>query len=170
MSPFRTKNTFCSYCGNKFTAKSSFPRTCENCGNITYINPIPVSILIQPVKNRGILLIRRGLEPGKGRLALPGGFVDFGESWQEAGARELSEEAGISVSSSGISEFRIISSEEGRLVLIFGIGREILESEMPVFVPSEESTERVIVNSPEELAFPLHTKVLKEYFDSHDKI
>jgi len=33
----------------------------------------------------GLLFVRRGIEPRKGKLALPGGFINLGETWQEAG-------------------------------------------------------------------------------------
>lgn len=43
-----------------------------------------------------ILLITRAMQPSRGRLALPGGFVDYNEDPEDAAIRELEEECGIS--------------------------------------------------------------------------
>ena len=42
-----------------------------------------------------VLLIRRGRSPWKGKLAFPGGFVDYGEDPEIAALRELLEETGV---------------------------------------------------------------------------
>lgn len=71
--------------------------TCPTCGTKvqSYRNPIPTVDIIIEIKNR-IVLIERRSEP-KG-WALPGGFVDYGESLEAAAIREALEETSIRIS------------------------------------------------------------------------
>ncbi len=70
---------------------------CLDCGFVHYINPRPVAGVI-PVREDGhILLVRRAIEPQLGSWVFPGGFMDVGESAEEAGARETREEACLEV-------------------------------------------------------------------------
>src|SRR5688572_992089 len=95
------RNSHCSYCGQPYTAEQSWPRQCAGCNNISYLNPTPVAVVLLPVDG-GLLTIRRSIEPKKGMLALPGGFINYGESWQQGGARELYEETGIQIDAAEI--------------------------------------------------------------------
>ena len=96
----RRKNDHCSYCGAPFVADQAWPRACAGCANVSYLNPSPVSVLLLPV-DEGLLCVRRDIEPGRGQLALPGGFMEVDETWQEAAVRELEEEAGIVIGAGG---------------------------------------------------------------------
>ncbi len=61
-----------------------------------YKNPIPtVDALIE--KNGKILLIRRKIEPFKGKLALPGGHIEYGETVENAIKREVKEETNLKI-------------------------------------------------------------------------
>lgn len=156
----------CSYCGHAFDPAQTFPRTCQACQQITYINPIPVAVVLLPVDD-GLLILQRGIPPQIGKWALPGGFMDFGETWPQACVRELYEETGISISSETISLFEVHSPPDGKLVLIFGLAPAMKMAELPEFVPNDEVLAWTILKEFEPLAFPLHTLVAKTFFEKY---
>lgn len=159
------RNSHCSFCGSAFPEGAGWPRTCASCGNTSYINPIPVAVVLQPIDDAGLLVIRRGIPPAIGALALPGGFVDFAESWQEAGARELLEETGLTIDPATIKVFDVHSASSGP-VLIFGVAPSLPASALPAFEPTNETTERVVITEAQDLAFPLHTLACEAWFAS----
>lgn len=160
------KNTYCSFCGTQFSSEQSYPRHCNNCQNVTYINPLPVAVVLISVGD-SILLIRRNIEPKKGKLALPGGFLEVNESWQQGAAREVWEEIGLKISPDEISLFDVQSTPEGN-VLIFGLWKGESKILNMNFAESAEVSEIQWVRAGEEteFAFPLHEKVVKHFWES----
>jgi ADP-ribose pyrophosphatase YjhB (NUDIX family) len=156
------RNSHCSFCGTPFGDRQAWPRTCATCGNTSYLNPVPVAVLLLPVDD-GLLTIRRGVEPRAGELALPGGFIDHGESWQAAAVRELREEAGIVVDATAVELFDVQSAPDGT-VLIFALAPPLASAALPAFTTTNETTERLVVDQPLDLAFPLHTNAVRTYF------
>lgn len=70
---------------------------CKVCRFVHYLNPRPVAGTI-PVRDDGhVLLVRRAIEPRTGAWVFPGGFMDVGESAEDAAVRETLEEANLAV-------------------------------------------------------------------------
>lgn len=155
------KNSYCSYCGTVFAEAASWPRRCRACGNTTYLNPLPVVVVLVPVAG-GVVTIRRNTEPQKGWLTLPGGYLDLGETWQEGGRRELLEETGIDL---GEGEIRLYDVQNGLddTVVIFGLAERQEASVLKPF-RSAETQEVVLIEAPRELGFAMHTAVVARYF------
>jgi len=83
---------YCTYCGEALSGP--FPRKCMQ-HHITYASPVTVGVALQPVQcedRTGLLVVQRGINPGKGHFALPGGFADQRETANTTALRELFEE------------------------------------------------------------------------------
>ena len=99
-TPSRTADTFrhCSACGTPGLAREGNRMQCGACGWTFFVNVAAAAAVLLTTGTGAdlrVLLVRRALEPGRGRLGIPGGFVDAGESAQEAACREAREELGL---------------------------------------------------------------------------
>lgn len=93
----KRKRKYCHYCGKPVKQKSekgTLREYCVACGVYFYENPLPVVSTIL-VRDREVLLVKRGNAPYRGKWCLPSGFVETGESIAEAAVRELEEETGV---------------------------------------------------------------------------
>jgi len=72
-------------------------KKCPCCGEDLdwYKNPFPTVDIIIEIEGRGVVLVKRKNDPVG--WAIPGGFVDYGESLEEAAVREALEETGLNV-------------------------------------------------------------------------
>ncbi len=90
---------FCSHCGHAITCRipegdNRLRCVCDSCGAVHYENP---KVLVSVMANVGdrLLWVRRAEAPRAGYWFVPAGFMEQGESLQEAAAREFYEETGI---------------------------------------------------------------------------
>ncbi|VAW24988.1 hypothetical protein MNBD_BACTEROID01-2750 [hydrothermal vent metagenome] len=89
---------FCPKCGsNDFPPDSGRSFKCRNCGFHFFINSAAAVAALAFNAKGELLFTRRAITPNKGKLDLPGGFIDPGESAEEALKRELKEELGVNV-------------------------------------------------------------------------
>jgi ADP-ribose pyrophosphatase YjhB (NUDIX family) len=116
LNPALAEARFCPRCGQP--AEVAFPRSidCHHCGYAAYFNPKPVAAAIPIDDEDRVILLRRGFDPGQGRWTFPGGFVDLGESVEDAARRETDEELGIAIDLGRL--VGVYSRAEDRVVLI----------------------------------------------------
>jgi len=97
LNPALDDARFCPRCAQPATV--AYPRsiTCPHCGYGAYYNPKPVAAAIPQTADGHIILLRRAFAPGKGLWTFPGGFVDLGETVQQAAHRETREELDIAI-------------------------------------------------------------------------
>ena len=167
-------NSHCSYCGTAFDLESPWPRTCTACSETTWVNPLPVALVMMPIIGEdgrtGLLTVRRGIEPQLGEIGLPGGFIEEGESWQEAAVRELWEETGLRADVDEVELADVLSAPRF-VLLVFGRVKPRPIADLAGLTPERvhaqskgESLELVVVDRPQPLAFPLHTEMSNRFF------
>ena len=182
------RDSFCSCCGTRFQ-NAAWPRVCAACGETTWRNPTPVAVALLPVVlpadgpgsggsdpdgnggsdpdgngGRGVVVVRRSIDPGRGELGLPGGFMEVGESWQEAAVRELREETGIAAAAADVRLFEVHSGTDGGVLLVFGLLPERPAAELPPVIATDETSEWLVLTRPQRLVFPTHTAALASFF------
>ena len=90
---------FCPRCGVKYpSAQNHIYFHCNSCGYSLFFNTATAVACFVSRSNGQVLFIRRAKEPSKGKLAPPGGFVDFKETAEEALRREIQEEVNMRIS------------------------------------------------------------------------
>jgi ADP-ribose pyrophosphatase YjhB (NUDIX family) len=122
---------------------------------------LPVVVVLLPV-DAGLVVVRRNIEPQKGALTLPGGYLDRGETWQQGASRELLEETGIKVAA---EEIRLYDVQNGwdDTIVIFGLAERQPQAVVKPFAAAE-TQEVTVISAPMELGFPLHSEVVRRYF------
>ena len=129
-------------------------------------NPVPTVDIIIEIKRddgkEGIILIERKNPPYG--WALPGGFVDYGESLEQAAVREAKEETSLDIEL--IEQFHTYS-EPGRDPRLHTISTVFIAraSGKPI---AKDDAKNIGIFTEEEINFPLafdHSKIIKDYFE-----
>jgi ADP-ribose pyrophosphatase YjhB (NUDIX family) len=119
---------FCSRCGGELAfgpieGEERERLACPNCGFVCYVNPRLVVTTLPVTESGEVMLIRRGIAPGLGQWAQPGGFLEIDETVRDAAIRETLEETGLEVEPgaivglySGVPAAVVVVAFESRIV------------------------------------------------------
>lgn len=109
---------FCPFCATTLVEAFKFEQVrpcCPSCGFVQFPDP-KVAVIALVIHQGSILLVQRGVDPAKGRWALPGGYMDAGEMPANALQRELAEEVGLAVDVQDLIQIYPMNNGEGRRV------------------------------------------------------
>ncbi len=157
---------FGSNCGSAVVSRvpegDHLPRfVCTNCGTIHYENPKLVLGCVPEWEGR-ILLCRRAIEPRRGFWTVPAGFMENGETLQNAAARECQEEALATVSIGSL--LAVVSVTHAHQVHVMFRAKLL----RPEFAAGPESLEVDLYDEEQipwaDLAFPSGEFTLRRYF------
>ena len=155
--------SYCLICGTQLEARHQEDRerpTCPACGFIHYLDP-KVEVAVVLGDDRGVLLGRRCIDPGRGRWSFPAGYVNRGEVLEEAAAREVLEELGVSVRLTGLVG---VYSERGEPVVLVVYAGEIIAGYPEPDGREVSEVRRFAVDAlPDDLAFPHDRRVLADW-------
>lgn len=110
---------FCPRCATRLEARRTVDDrarpTCPACGFVHFRDPKVAVIAFVTALDAGgsehVLLTRRAVDPERGKWALPGGYMDAGETPQGALARELSEEVDLAIDVGALIELLAMPGE-----------------------------------------------------------
>lgn len=158
---------FCPKCGSKLTlarppGDDRERLICTECPFVFYIDP-KVAACTVPALDGKIVMVRRAIDPGYGRWVIPGGYIERGETVEEAAVRETLEESNVVVELGRL--LNVYSYRESFIVVIVYTakvvggelfpGRECLEARL--FSPDEIPWN--------EIAFRSTTDALREWVE-----
>ena len=147
------------------------PFECGACGLLYYFNPCAAVAGIVLNSAGEALLLRRAKDPAKGKLAVPGGFIDIAERAEDALCRETREEVGLELSDlkflcSQLNSYLYKELTYPVLDLFF-----VARARNPEAAQSLDGVESFIWMKPqsvnlEEIAFPSIRAALQEFMRS----
>ncbi len=156
---------FCPLCGGpleKRLLKAGEPErlVCRACGFVFYLDPKVAVIALVPLQG-GVVMVRRGIEPGYGRWVIPGGFVDLGEPVEEAVVRETLEETHLNIR---VNRLLNVYSYRGRQTVVLAYLTEYVSGELAAGDETLEARVFAPAEIPwDQIAFTSTRDALREY-------
>jgi len=158
----------CVNCGALLVPREIEGRMHEACPNDDFVlwhDPKVVTAVVVEAPG-GVLLGRRGIEPGRGLWCLPGGFVNDDEAPLNAAVRECWEEIGAAVEVTGLVGVYHIAKTDAPSMVGIGYRATLKHGETAQTGSEMLELEVFALDSLPPLAFPSHRQILGDYVTS----
>lgn len=146
MELINKQQSFFKYCPNcssqNVINQNNFKLHCSNCDFVLYHNIAAAVAIIFTYQDK-VLFTVRNVDPDKGKLDLPGGFIDPNETAEEAACREISEELGLTITPADLTY--ITTAPNNYLY------RNVPYRTMDIFYECELQSDEVNVNANDEI-------------------
>lgn len=160
---------YCSRCGSQHTTyRSNHSIFCEECSFQFFVNSVSAVAVIIKDEEDNILLTVRNQNPGKDMLDLPGGFVDIGETAEQAVRREIKEELGLNVQTMNyLGSYPNEYVYSGLTVHTLDLAFECTVAHYEKIMVADDVSDYVFVSKKEmdleKIAFNSIQKIIKDY-------
>ncbi len=160
--PLIAAYSHCPLCGSSAYLDGEPGRRCDDCGHREFNNPVAAAGAFIADADGRLLFIRRANDPAKGKLMIPGGFLDGGESLEEAVRREVREEVGLEVAeltylTSHTNQYLFDGFHRVTVDVVFAATVTATDLEAQVVLDPEEASGYALLQAdeidPAELAF-----------------
>ena len=131
---------YCPRCGTRLEAHERYGKlrpVCPGCDYTIFFDP-KVAVVAFITQDDEVLLVKRTLDPGKGKWALPAGFVDPEEDPRRAVERETLEETGLVVETDQLLELLHRPDADGIADIVIAYSAHVLGGELHASDDAEE--------------------------------
>jgi 8-oxo-dGTP diphosphatase len=138
---------YCPVCGHGLAEskeENHLRLICKQCGWVHYFNPLPSVAAFIYDENGRVLLVKRGVAPGRGKWALPTGFIEQDETTEDAVVRELEEETGIKGKVDGLIGVYVEKTKLYGSVILVGYKMQCLSGRLK---PGDDATQAKMFSS-----------------------
>ena len=152
---------YCQRCGGAMvdrTVERKTRRACAACGFIAFQDP-KVAAAVLVLLDGGLVLVKRGVEPAIGRWAFPSGYIDRGESVEDGAVREVKEETGLDVHTTGLVG---LYSETGSAVILAAYSAQVIGGTLAPGHDADEAGTFALDDLPP-LPFPHDDRILRDW-------
>jgi len=157
---------FCPECGGHLVEQ---PRdggrvrpVCERCGYVLYVNPtVAAGVLAE--RDDKVVLVRRAVDPGKGKWGLPAGYLEGDETAEQGAARECREETGLEVTITDLVDVYSFGVESARTGVLIVYAARVIGGTLLAGDDASEARFFGPLELPDDIAFSTHRRALADW-------